>query len=67
MSEPTPINDLILTEAAKARAVMVDGVQVTRRGLDELAKADQHLKAQDAASKKGFGLRFQQIVPGGCG
>lgn len=67
MSEPTPINELILTEAAKARTVMVDGVQVVRRGLNELAEADQHLKSADAATKKGFGLRFQQLKPGGCG
>ena len=63
-TEHTSIEQAI-EEVAKG---MVDSTsegsrQVTYKSIEELIKADQYLKAKDAASKEHFGLRFTRLTP----
>lgn len=68
MADIDDINDSI-TQSAK------DGIQsssdengsVVSTPIDQQIKAAQHVAAQAATSREGFGLRFQKMKPPGCG
>lgn len=63
----TVLSETIEQKAAKAQTVVVDGITVTQRPLNELIEADKYLEANRAANRGGFGLRFQNIIPPGGG
>lgn len=48
------------------KQVTSDGLTVQAHPLLDLVKADQYLKAQDAAAKKHRGLRFTRLLPPGA-
>lgn len=57
------LSDQIESDAAKAKAVEVDGQKIERRPLSELIEADKHLAAKQAAKRGPF---FSRIVPPGA-
>lgn len=63
----TVLSEMIELKAAKAQQVVVDGESVTQHPLHELIEADKYLEANRAASRGGFGMRFQKIIPPGGG
>ncbi len=67
MAESTLTPEVIEEQALKARAMTVDGQQLTRRSMDELIAARQAAGSSRATAKKGLGLFFQKIEPGGAG
>ncbi len=66
------INDALVNMASNPRQAQFDGGLAISHSIPDMIKLAQHQAAQDAAAaasagKKGFGLRFQVIKPGGCG
>jgi len=53
--------------AAKPRSVAIDGLSVQQQSVAEVIAADRYLKAQAAAARPHFGLRFTKLVPPGGG
>lgn len=60
---PDDLTDAIEEAAQTPKSATVDGRSATARDIDELIKADQHLKSQQAAGKTGFGLWAAKIIP----
>lgn len=60
------LEDLISSEVEKNASMSSDAGSVSRRSIDELIKADNHLAAKRAAanSSGAFGVRFLRFVPG---
>ena len=67
MSEPTTPAEAIEQAALGPKSVTVKDETTIARDIDELIAADNHLAARSARTRKGFGLRFQKIVPPGGG
>lgn len=70
MAAPTTTDEALLQNALGPHSVTIDGRgTTTAKSADDLIKLDQYLAAKAAAANvpKGFGLRFQQIVPPGAG
>lgn len=61
------IQDAIKANATGPQSVSVDGNTVTQHPLPAQIEADRYVKSQEAKARKGFGLRFQKIVPPGAG
>lgn len=61
------IQGAIESNATGPQSVSIDGNAVTQQTIESQIKADQYLKSQEAQTRKGFGLRFQKIVPPGAG
>ena len=67
MADSVLTDAVIEEQALKSRSMTVDGQQLTRRSIEELATARQLVRSSEAAGKRGLGLFFQKIKPGGCG
>lgn len=67
MAESTLTPEVIEEQALKSRSMSVDGQQLTRRSIDEIVMAKQFAASSKASAKRGLGLFFQKIVPGGAG
>lgn len=67
MADSTLTPEVIEEQALKARSMTVDGQQLTRRSIEELIAARQAADSFRASTKRGLGLFFQKIKPGGCG
>jgi len=59
------VTDAIEAAAKNPQRVRTDAGEVEAHPLPDQIEADKYLKAQEAASTKSRGLRFNQIVPGG--
>ena len=67
MARPTNVTDAIEQNALGPKVIEFEGQKIEQHSIEDQIKADNHAKAQTAASKKGFGIRFQKIVPPGGG
>lgn len=69
MAAPTTIAEALQQAALGPKSVTVSasGQTTIARDLKELQDAADREAAQVSASKKGFGLRFQKMVPPGAG
>lgn len=67
MSDTTLTSAVIEEQALKAISITTDGQQVTRRSIAEIVQARQAAGSAIASQKKGLGLFFQKIKPGGAG
>jgi len=67
MAESVLTPEVIEAQSLKARSMTVDGQQLTRRSIDEVVQAKQAAASSTASRKRGLGLFFQKIEPGGCG
>lgn len=63
MATPEEINDALAENALGPRSVTVGNENVQQHPLADQIAAANHLAGQQAATKPGFGLRFQQIKP----
>jgi hypothetical protein len=61
------LSDTIEQVAKTGKRVTVDGLTVEFATLEELLKADAHLKASSARSKNHLGLTFRKLEPPGAG
>lgn len=67
MADSTLTAEVIEEQALKARSMTVDGQQLTRRSIDEMIAARQAADSYRASRKRGLGLFYQKIEPGGAG
>lgn len=67
MAQPQTIEEAIDRNARGPASVTVAGQTVVQKDIGQLIEADKYLAAKRAATKRGFGIRTQTIVPGGCG
>ena len=56
-----------IAESVGPKSVTVGAQTTEARTVDELIKAADYEKAQEAAENAGLGFRFVQFVPGGAG
>jgi hypothetical protein len=64
---PDDLTEVIEEAAQTPKSATQDGRSATARDIDELIKADQYTKSQQAAGKTGFGIRVAKIIPPGGG
>jgi hypothetical protein len=69
MANPTTPAEAIEQNALGPKSVSVGNQSVTQNSIPEQIAADRYLASREAATNKvkGFGLRFQKIVPPGGG
>ena len=67
MATPDNIPDAIDENARGPKKVQVGSHSVEQHSISDQIAADNHAKAQTAAGKRGFGIRFQQLIPPGGG
>lgn len=60
---PETIADAIEANARGPASVTAGGQSVSSKNIGELIEADRYLKGQQAKTRKGLGLRIQQITP----
>lgn len=63
--ETTDLAESIATNAQKPAEARGDSASVRQHSLPDQIAADKYLAAKSGAKKKGFGLRFAKIDPGG--
>lgn len=63
MPDADDISDAIAENATGPKKVKVADHEVEQHPLQDQIAAQQHAAAQQAATKPGAGLRFQQITP----
>jgi hypothetical protein len=66
-SDIDAVEDAIVSNASGPASVTVAGQTVVQKDIDQQIKAANHMAGQQSATKPGFGLRFQQIIPPGAG
>lgn len=66
MSQPD-LTPNIASSAQGPKRASADGVDVEQMPVPEQIQADRYVKAQQAATNPGFGLRIQKIIPPGGG
>lgn len=59
------LTETIEEAAAGPKKAAVDGTDVEAQPIPDLIKADQYLKAKQAALKANFGLRLGRLIPPG--
>lgn len=62
MATSEEINDAIAENAMGPASVSVDGTSVNALDISKQIEAARYLKAQEAADKNHFGLRFVRMV-----
>lgn len=64
MADLDDVNDAIAENAAGPKRMQhIGGQEVEQHSIDDQIKAANHLAGQQAATRPGFGLRFQKITP----
>jgi hypothetical protein len=69
MAAPTNTTEALEQNALGPHSVTVGNQSVTQKSADDLIKLDRYLASKTAATAgpKGFGLRFQKLIPPGGG
>lgn len=69
MSVPEDIDEAIEQSALGPKKVQIGNQSVEQHSIQDLIAADHHVaaKASSSAGVRGFGLRFQKIIPPGGG
>lgn len=67
MADSTITAEVIEQQALKPSSVQADGITVQRRSVQELIAASNATASERAGKRRGFGLRFAKIKPGGAG
>lgn len=67
MTISNTVADAIENNALGPKRVQVGNQSVEQHSIEEQIAADRHGKANTAAGKNHFGVRFIQIVPPGAG
>jgi hypothetical protein len=67
MAAPTTPAEAAERIALGPKRVQVANQSVDQQSIDEVIKADQFLRGKEAQSKRGLGMRFFKIKPGGTG
>lgn len=68
MADTEQIRESIAKNAADAvDSVLVDGVSVRSKDIEEQIKADKYLSGVDAAKRPHRGVRFTKLIPPGTG
>jgi len=63
---PDDLSDQVETAAGQPKSVSVDGRTVVGRDVEEIVKADKHVKSRDVVKRAFPGLAFGQINPPGA-
>lgn len=56
------LSDDIETAATSPASASADGVTVTQRSIDEMIKADKHIKADTAGASPRLGMRIVKLL-----